>query len=180
MAIRNRMPPWHENFTLPNGHKLLLRPIRPEDAPPLQGSFGLLGPDEIRERVADGTQLKDAQAQALTHPNPKTEIVLVAAENMPPGEALLMAMAHARLVEGSRDAQYTILVSRFVAGQGLGRQLLRKLVKWAKGKYMDRIYGDSQRSNLPMLELAESLGFKPHPHPDSPELVRMVLELDAG
>ncbi|RBL12043.1 N-acetyltransferase, partial [Xanthomonas oryzae pv. oryzae] len=25
----------------------------------------------------------------------------------------------------------------------------------------------------------ESLGFKPQAHPDSPELVRMVLELDA-
>ncbi|MCF5943809.1 N-acetyltransferase, partial [Xanthomonas perforans] len=24
MAIRNRMPPWHENFSLPNGRTLLL------------------------------------------------------------------------------------------------------------------------------------------------------------
>ncbi|RBF06084.1 N-acetyltransferase, partial [Xanthomonas oryzae pv. oryzae] len=66
-----------------------------------------------------------------------------------------------------------------VAGQGLGRQLMRKLVKWARRKYLDSLFGDVLQSNLPMLQLAESLGFKPQAHPDSPELVRMVLELDA-
>ncbi len=37
MSVRNRMPPWHENFKLPNGHVLLLRPVRSEDVEPLQG-----------------------------------------------------------------------------------------------------------------------------------------------
>ncbi|RBK76611.1 N-acetyltransferase, partial [Xanthomonas oryzae pv. oryzae] len=55
MAIRNRMPPWHENFSLPNGRTLLLRPIRPEDGPPLQGAFSLLGPEEIRARFVRST-----------------------------------------------------------------------------------------------------------------------------
>ncbi|RBG36294.1 N-acetyltransferase, partial [Xanthomonas oryzae pv. oryzae] len=52
-------------------------------------------------------------------------------------------------------------------------------VKWARRKYLDSLFGDVLQSNLPMLQLAESLGFKPQAHPDSPELVRMVLELDA-
>ncbi|MFT4248753.1 MAG: GNAT family N-acetyltransferase [Pseudomonas sp.] len=180
MAIRNRMPPWHENFTLPNGHTLLLRPVRPEDGPPLQGAFDLLEPAEIRKRlVRPASDITPDQLQRLTHPNPKNEIVLVAAETLPPGEAVIGAIARATVLPGSREAEYTILVSRFVAGQGLGRQLMRKLVKWARRKYLDRVWGDALRSNVPMLELAESLGFKPQPHPDSPELVRMVLELEA-
>lgn len=180
MAIRNRMPPWHENFTLPNGHTLLLRPIRPEDGPPLQGAFSLLEPAEIRNRLLrPAGDLTSDQVQRLTHPNPKTEIVLVAAETLPPGEAVIGAIARAAVLPGSREAEYTILVSRFVTGQGLGRQLMRKLVKWARRKYLDRVFGDVLRSNVPMLQLAESLGFKPHPHPNSPELVRMVLELEA-
>ena len=180
MAIRNRMPPWHENFSLPNGRTLLLRPVRPEDGPPLQGAFSLLGPDEIRDRLLDtGEQAGADIVQRLTHPNPKSEIVLVAAEQLPPGEAVVGALARAAIVPGSRQAEYTILVSHFVAGQGLGRQLMRKLVKWARRKYLDRLYGDVLKSNEPMLQLAESLGFKPQPHPDSPELLRMVLELEA-
>ncbi|WP_017159910.1 GNAT family N-acetyltransferase [Xanthomonas phaseoli] len=180
MAIRNRMPPWHENFSLPNGRTLLLRPIRPEDGPPLQGAFSLLGPEEIRARfVRSSTEITPEMVQRLTHPNPKSEIVLVAAEQLPPGEALVGAVARAAMVPGTRQAEYTILVSSFVAGQGLGRQLMRKLVKWARRKYLDCLFGDVLQSNVPMLQLAESLGFKPQAHPESPELVRMVLELDA-
>ncbi len=180
MAIRNRMPPWHENFNLPNGHALLLRPIRPEDGPPLQGSFDLLGPSEIRSRfLRSAGELNTETAQQLTHPNPKTEIVLVAAEQLPPGEAVIGAVARASIIAGTRQAEYLILVSSFVAGQGLGRQLMRKLVKWARRKYLDRLYGDVLSSNTPMLEMAESLGFKRQAHPESPELVRMVLELEA-
>lgn len=127
MAIRNRMPPWHENFSLPNGRTLLLRPIRPEDGPPLQGAFSLLGPEEIRARfVRSSAEITPEMVQRLTHPNPKSEIVLVAAEQLPPGEALVGAVARAALVPGTRQAEYTILVSSFVAGQGLGRQLMRK------------------------------------------------------
>jgi len=180
MAIRNRMPPWHENFSLPNGRVLLLRPVRPEDGPPLQGAFSLLGPDEIRARyLGPGEEITPEVLQRLTHPNPKSEIVLVAAEQLPPGEAVVGAVARAGLVPGTREAEYTILVSHFVAGQGLGRQLMRKLVKWARRKYLDRLYGDALKSNEPMLQLAGSLGFKPQPHPDSPDLLRMVLELES-
>ncbi len=180
MAIRNRMPPWHENFNLPNGRKLLLRPIRPEDGPPMQAAFNLLEPEAIRDRFLRQSNVAPPElVLLLTHPNPKTEIVLVAAEQLPPGEALVGALARAAIVPGTRQAEYTILVSHFVAGQGLGRQLMRKLVKWARRKYLDRLYGDTLKSNEPMMELALSLGFVAQPHPDSPELVRMVLELEA-
>ncbi|HHW4679213.1 MAG TPA: GNAT family N-acetyltransferase, partial [Xylella sp.] len=57
-------------------------------------------------------------------------------------------------------------------------QLLRKLVKWARGKYLDHLYGDVLERNTPMLELAESLGFERQHHPESPDLVRMTLKLD--
>ncbi|WP_026143355.1 N-acetyltransferase family protein [Xanthomonas sacchari] len=180
MATRNRMPPWHETFTLPSGRELLIRPIRPEDSAPLQGAFGLLGPTEIRERFLHSTQeLTEDMAQRLTHPNPKSELILVAAEPLPPGEAVVGAVARAAINPGTREAQYAILVSSFVSGQGLGRQLMRKLVKWARRKYLDRLYGDVLERNVPMLQLAESLGFQRMPHPDNPDLVRVVLDLSS-
>lgn len=180
MATRNRMPPWHETFKAPSGRELLIRPIRPEDGPPLQGAFALFGPEEVRDRFLQSlTELSPETAQRLTHPNPKTEISLVAAEPYPPGEAVVGAVARASIIPGTRDAEYAILVSHFLSGQGLGRQLMRKLVKWARGKYLDRLYGDVAQDNEPMLQLATSLGFKPVPHPGgAPGLVRMVLELE--
>ncbi len=178
MATRNRMPPWHETFILPSGRELLIRPIRPEDAEPLQGAFSLLGPAEIRDRFLHSVdELTPQMAQQLTHPNPKSEIALVAAEPLPPGEALVGAVARASILPGTRDAEFAILVSHFIAGQGLGRQLMRKLVKWARGKYLDRLHGDVLESNEPMLRLAASLGFQQHPSPGASGLVRVKMEL---
>ena len=64
------------------------------------------------------------------------------------------------MVARTRDAEFAILVSHFIAGQGLGRHLMRKLAKWARSKKLDRLYGDVLDSNEPMLQLAQSLGFK--------------------
>ncbi|PSD19452.1 N-acetyltransferase [Stenotrophomonas maltophilia] len=180
MATRNRMPLWHEIFKAPSGHELLIRPIRPEDGAPLQAAFSLFGPEEIRDRFLQAvTELSPETTQRLTHPNPKTEITLVAAESLPAGEAVVGAVARASIIPGTREAEYAILISRFLIGQGLGRQLMRKLVKWGRGKYLDRLYGDVAAENEPMKQLAASLGFKPVPHPTGAEgLVRMVLELD--
>lgn len=180
MTARNRLPPWHEHFTLANGRELLSRPIRPEDSEPLRGTFALLGPDEIRHRLLPAASELTAEVlHRLTHPNPKSEITLVVAEPLPPGEALVGAIAHASIIPGTRDAEYTILISHFMARQGLGRHLMRKLVKWARRKYLDRLYGVVQHDNLPMLQLAESLGFKQVVSHDPHGLVRVVLELDS-
>lgn len=177
MVQRTRLPPWHEYFTLPNGRQLLVRPIRPEDAEPIRASFPLLGPEEVRQRFLHAVkELTPEAVQRLTHPRPRTEIALVAAEPLPPGEALVGAVARASILPGTREAEFAILVSRFIAGQGVGRLLMRKLVKWSGGKQLDRLYGDVLESNQPMLQLAASLGFHPSRRPDDPGLVRVVLE----
>ena len=51
------------------------------------------------------------------------------------------------------------MVSHYVNGMGLGRHLMRRLVRWAKGRKVLRVYGDVLESNLPMQALAQSLGF---------------------
>lgn len=179
---RNRLPPWHEEFVLPNRRAILIRPIRPEDAGPLHAVFGMLGPEENRVRLAGGADGLDAgAAAALARPDPRNELLLVGAEPLPPGEAMLAGLGRARLVPGSRQAECTILLASYVAGLGLGRHLLQKLVKWGRGRSLDRLYGLIPEANVPMLELAQSMGFRPQPGDDVPSgLVRVVLDLDRG
>ena len=105
-----------------------------------------------------------------------TEFALVAAEPLPPGEALVGAVARAAVTPGRREAEFAILVSRFIANMGLGRHLMRRLVRWARGKELDRLYGDVLEHNQPMLQLAESMGFH-REQGDAPGLVRVVLDL---
>src|SRR5690606_17476665 len=91
---RERLPPWHERQRLPNGRELLIRPIRPEDAEPLRAGFPLLQPDEVRQRFLHAMRdLTPEMAERFSKVNPKTEFALVAAEPLPPGEALVGAVA---------------------------------------------------------------------------------------
>lgn len=176
MASRERLPPWHERQRLPNGRELLIRPIRPEDAEPLRAGFPLLQPDEVRQRFLHSMrEISEETVEHFTRLNPKTEFALVAAEPLPPGEALVGAVARISIDPNGHDAEFAILVSHYIAGMGLGRYLMTRLVKWARGKKLERIYGDVLEHNLPMLALAQSLGFTRQSRQDG--LVRVVLEL---
>ena len=177
MAARNRMPPWHEKILLANGREVLVRPIRPEDAVPLRAAFVLLEPDEVRQRFLHPMkELGVEQAERLTRPDPRREFALVAAEPLPPGEALVGAVARIAVDEDGRAGEFAILVSHYINGMGLGRHLMRRLVRWAKGRKLERVYGDVLESNQPMQALAASLDFRREPG-GSPGLVRMVLDL---
>lgn len=177
MTARNRLPPWHERLRLSNGREVLIRPIRPADAVPLRAGFLLLQPDEIRQRFLHAVnELTPEMADRLTRPDPRTEFAIVAAEPLPPGEALVGAVARISILRGTREAEFAILVSHYIAGMGLGRHLMRRLVRWAKGKKLHRLYGDVLEHNHPMLALAQSLDFRREAS-DTPGLVRVVLDL---
>lgn len=177
VARRNSLPPWHEHLRLANGREVLIRPIRPADAEPLRAAFVLLKPDEVRQRFLYAVkEMSPDLAHKLTHPDPRTEFALVAAEPLPPGEALVGAVARLSIEPGTRRAEFAILVSHYVAGMGLGRHLMGRLVRWAKAKRLDQLHGDVLDSNQPMLALVHSLGFV-REHGDAPGLARVVLDL---
>ena len=177
MAARNRLPPWHEQIRLANGREILIRPIRPDDAGPLRAGFALLQPEEIRQRFLYALkELTPDMADKLARPDTRREFALVAAEPLPPGEALVGAVARAAMTENRHEAEFAILVSHYISGMGLGRHLMRRLVRWARGKGLHRLYGDVLEHNGPMLALAESLGFRREAS-DTPGLTRVVLEL---
>ena len=179
MAARERLPPWHERQRLPNGREVLIRPIRPEDAEPLRAGFDLLQPDEVRQRFLYSLkEMTPAMAERFTRINPRNEFALVAAEPLPPGEALVGAVARAAIDSTGRNAEFAILVSRYIAGMGLGRYLMTRLVKWARSKKLDSIYGDVFEHNHAMVALSESLGFERVVQHDAQGLVRVVMALN--
>ncbi|MGH8084113.1 MAG: GNAT family N-acetyltransferase [Lysobacter sp.] len=176
MTARERLPPWHERQTLPNGREVLIRPIRPEDAGPLRAGFSLLQPDEVRQRFLHSMQeMSPEMAERFSKINPKTEFALVAAEPLPPGEALVGAVARIVVDPDGRAGEFAILISRYINGMGLGRYLMTRLVKWARSKKLERVYGDVFEHNQPMLSLAQSLGFERESQQNG--LVRVVLHL---
>lgn len=187
MVARNRLPPWHEHVRLANGREVLIRPIRPEDAIPLRAGFALLHPELIRQRFLYAMkELTPEMAERLTHPDPRHEFAIVAAEPLPPGEALVGAVARVSIdgerlegesvEDGHHQAEFAILVSQYIADMGMGRHLMRRLVRWSRGKKLARLYGDVLEQNEAMLALAKSLGFR-REAAHAPGLVRVALDL---
>lgn len=165
--------PWQEELRLEDGRTMWLRPILPEDAVPLQLGFSLLTPEEVRMRFLHPlTELSDAMARRLTHIDPRTQFAQVVAEREPPGQALVGAVVRASIDSDSRRADFAILVSRVLAQQGLGTLLMKQMLRWAKLKRLDAVYGDVLQTNAQMLHLAGQLGFRRRPA-DEPGLVRI-------
>ena len=179
-----RSPDWErsESFRLPDRREMVLRPVQPEDAEPIAAAYELLDEDEVRRRFLHRLKsLDSAHLQQVTRPDPANEFVVVAAEPLPPGEALVAALARlSRDEPGSTRAEFGILVSHFVVGLGLGRMLMERLIEWCRGHGVQELWGDVLEENRPMLELASELGFRREARPDAPNLLRVRLDLRRG
>jgi RimJ/RimL family protein N-acetyltransferase len=171
-----------ENVRLPDGRELLIRPIHALDAGPIAASFQLLNEDEVRRRFLHVLKaLSEEHLRHLTHPVPGSEFVVVAAEALPPGEALVAAVARLfREGQTGTRAEFGILVSHFVLGQGLGRLLMRRLIEWSEQHGVHELWGDVMEDNTAMLELANRLGFHRESIPGSQGLIRISLQLPAA
>jgi RimJ/RimL family protein N-acetyltransferase len=180
-AIKRRHAgaPWSEFVVLPNGRELLVRPIVPADAPALREGFRVLSPEEVRLRFLHPiAELGEAESVRLASVDPRREFVLVAAEPLPPGEALVLAVARASLREDSaRDAEFALIVGRLVSGQGLGTLLLRRLLAWARRHRLHSLRGTVSLDNTAMLQLAQELGFSRQLEPGEQGIARIELDL---
>lgn len=179
---RSRSPKGPERaevFQLSDGRQLVVRPIAAADAAPIAASFHLLNEDEVRRRFLHILKsLGEAHLRQLTQPSPESEFVVVAAEPLPPGEALVPAVARlSRDKDDPSRAEFGILVSHFVIGLGLGRLLMQRLIEWCKAHGVAQLWGDVMEDNTPMLELANHLGFHREALAGSPGLIRISLQL---
>jgi len=155
-------PARSELLRLNDGREVIVRKIEPADSARIAASFQLLTADEIRRRFLNPLKaLGDDHLHHLTHPAAGDEFVLVAAEPLPAGEALVGAVA--RLSRDSHDsarAEFAILVSHYLSSQGLGRLLMQRLIDWARRHGVVELWGDVMDDNAAMLALARRLGFR--------------------
>lgn len=167
-----------ETLRLDDGRVLRLRPVDPKDAAPIAGAFELLDEDEVRRRYLHPVKaLAPEYLARLVAPDPAREFVVVAAEPLPPGQALVGGVARLTRDDEGAGADFAILVARLISGQGVGRALLRRLCEWAQAHGVERLHGDVLEGNAPMLALAQAFGFEREPGEPASGLVRVTLDL---
>lgn len=178
IELRRRLGSWRESLRLPDGRKVVMRPIEPADAPALQAGFSTIAPEDVRSRfLRPITELSSDAARELCAIDPRRQFALVIAEALPAGEALVGAVARASVHDDGVGAEFALFVARPLRAQGVGVYLLKKLVDWARRRGLATLHGDVLYDNAPMLALAERLGFARAHVVGDPGLMRVVKTL---
>jgi acetyltransferase len=144
-------------FTTPTGDRLIVRPIRPEDAAAHAEAFRRIAPADVRWRFFSPIrELSPALVARLVQIDYDREMAFIASR-----EATGETLGAARLVRDpdEEEAEFAIIVANDVKGAGLGRFLMERLFEWAKAKGVRRVVGQVLSDNAPMLAFVRRLGF---------------------
>lgn len=163
-AIRPYPTRYEGRWTLPNGEEVQIRPIRPEDEP-LMGEFNsTLSPDSIYLRyfhpIAAAQLTSHDQLARLCFIDYDREMNLVAECQETNGAYRIIGLGQLTKLHGSRDAEFAILISDHHQRQGLGTELLSRLVQIGRDEALERIVAEILPENTGMQRVSARLGFK--------------------
>jgi GNAT superfamily N-acetyltransferase len=146
-------------FRLPDGERVTVRAIRPQDAGQLQAYVRGLSGEIRRSRFLGAvSELAPARLDRLTHMAAPGELALLAfadigGESPIIGEAILVTEPH------SRRSEIALSVADAWQRKGLGTRLLRNLECRARMLGARDMFGDVLRTNTAMKCLARREGF---------------------
>jgi len=78
-----------------------------------------------------------------------------------------------------RKAEYAVMTRSDLKGRGLGWQLMRHLIDYAKAEGLERLYGSVLSENATMLRMCRQLGFQTRHDPEDPTVFQVELPLNA-
>jgi acetyltransferase len=158
------------------GEALTVRPLRPEDAGGLVDLVARTDAEDVRLRFRAGLRrLPEAWAERLSQVDYDREMALAAVD----GAGEILGVARLAADPQGESAEFALLVRTDHQHRGIGGALMEALIAFAKGRGLHELWGETQRDNHRMLQLAEELGFRasaPKPGAD-PQYVRMALAL---
>jgi acetyltransferase len=163
-----------------DGTQVTIRPIHPEDEPLMVKFHGTLSDRTVYLRYFCSMSL----AHRTTHERlvricfgDEREMVLLAEHRDPQtGELRILGVGRLNKLQADKEAEVAVLISDQCQHQGLGTELLRRLIKIAKDEKVSRIMAEMLRDNLAIQTIFKRLGFRLRLLGD-PTSVQAVLEL---
>ena len=171
-AIRPYPTKYVQDWESRQGDRLNIRPIRPEDEPLMVLFHQNLSEESVYLRYAHMVKLNKRIAhERLTRIcfiDYDREMILVAdrktnAKNLQNSEHELLAVARLSKLHGTNEAEFALIVGDRYQNQGLGTELLRRLLEIGKEERLDAIVGYILNGNYKMQSLCRKLGFTLQP-----------------
>ena len=163
------------HWTTHDGERLVVRPIRPEDAEQHGAFFSRLSPQDIRYRFFTAMrELSPEQMARLTQIDYDREMAFIAARQAG-GETVGVARV---VCEDDREGEFAVIVQADMKGRGVASHLMHRLIDWARGRGLREVVGQVLADNAPMLAFVRHLGFRVRRMPEEPDVVEARLTLE--
>ena len=176
-AIRPYPKELEQSFELSDGHRLMLRPIQPEDEPALIQLFDAMTEEERYMRFfSPMSHVPHQLAARLSQIDYHREMALILTEAGLPGQARILAGVRIAGDPNDERCEFAIGVRHDQGGKGLGIRLMQRIIDYARARGYREIYGDILRENGAMLAVCRKLGFHIDPGSES-NIVRATLTL---
>lgn len=181
LAIRPYPVQYQSPWVLRDGTPVVIRPIRPDDEPliikfhePLSERtiyYYFFSPMKLSQRIAHDRLARicfldyDRQISLVTdYKDPKT------------GEHKILGVGRLIKQHGRSDAEFAMIIADACQNQGLGHELLKRLIQIGRNEKLTRITADILPDNRPMQRVCEKLGFKIQRSADDP-MIKACLDL---
>jgi acetyltransferase len=166
-------------FTMKDGTVLTFRLIRPEDEPLMANFQQTLSARSVYMRYFCSLSLQSRVGHErlvrVCHADGDRETALVVdRRDKATGQHQILGVGRLTILNPQNEAEVAILVSDQYQRQGLGTELLRRLVQIARDQKRSRVVGELLRDNLAMQALLKKLGFRFRLRPDSPALTAFL------
>jgi acetyltransferase len=180
-AIRPYPVQYASPWKMKNGTDVLLRPIRPEDEPAMVKFHETLSDRSVYLRFFHMQKLSARVAhERLLRKcfiDYDREMALVAEyTNAANGEHEVIAVGRLTRQPGTVEAEVAVLVADQYQHQGLGAELLARLIQVARDEKLDKVVATILPENMGMRALASRFGFVVQKSSDM-DLVKAVLAL---
>ena len=163
-AIRPYPEQYVSNWTLRDGTPLTLRPIRPEDEPLMVTFHEGLSEQSVYFRYFAAIRLDlrvthERLTQICFNDYDREIAIVVCARAAETGKEEILGVGRLMKVQGGNEAEFAIIISDCLQGQGLGSHLLKLLVDIGRQEGLKGVYGHILADNYRMQRVAKKAGF---------------------
>ena len=181
LAIRPYPTRYVAPWTMQDGTRVTIRPIRPEDEPLMVKFHETLSERSVYFRYFHAMQLTQRIAHdrltRICFIDYEREMALVVLRNTAQtAESEILGVGRLTKIQGSGEGEFAILVSDNWHHHGLGVELLKRLVDIGRDEKLIRIFGDILPENHDMLRVCDKLGFR-HKYSAEERVVRAEIAL---
>lgn len=164
LAIRPYPSQYSSPWTMRGGEAATIRPIAPEDEPLIVDFHGKLSERSVYFRYFHLLPLDRRTAhERLTRIcflDYDREIALVVEHHAPGAEREIVAVGRLSKLHGKNEGEFAVLVVDSMQRQGIGKELLRRLVEIGRQEGLDALVGTILPENRGMVQVCKSLGFE--------------------